>query len=43
MCTQIHTVEYYSTIKNKEVLPFVITRMDFEGIILSEMSEKVKL
>ena len=32
----IHTVEYYSTIKKNEIMPFVATWMDLEMIILSE-------
>ena len=32
--------EYYSAIKKNEILPFVMTWMDLEGIMLSEMSEK---
>ena len=34
-----NTVEYYSAIKN-EVLPFVATWMDLEGIILKAMSDR---
>ena len=33
----IHTIEYYSTIKNNENSPFA-TQMDLEGIMLSEIS-----
>jgi len=33
-------VEYYSAIKNKENLPFAITWVDLEGIVLSEMSDR---
>ena len=36
----IYTIEYYSVIKNKELLPFVTTWMDLEGIMLSEMSDR---
>lgn len=32
----VYTMEYYTTIKKKEVLPFVTTRMDLEGIMLRE-------
>ena len=34
----------YLTVKknNNEILPFVTTQMDLEGIMLSEMSEKDK-
>ena len=34
-------MEYYSAIR-KEILPFVITWMDLENIMLSEISQKVK-
>ena len=36
----IYTMEYYSAIKLKEILPFVTTGMDFEGIMLSEIRER---
>ena len=35
----IHTVEYYSTIKKNEIMPFAATWMDLEIIILSEVSQ----
>ena len=35
----IHTMEYYSTIKNNEIMPSVATQMDPEIIILSEVSQ----
>ena len=31
-------MEYYSAMKNNEILPFATTWMDLEGIILSEIS-----
>ena len=31
-----YTIEYYSAVKNNEILPFVTTWMDLEGILLSE-------
>ena len=31
-------VENYSAMKNEEILPFVTTWMDLEGIMLSEMT-----
>ena len=31
-------MEYYLAIKEKEILPFVTTWMDVEGIILSEIN-----
>ena len=30
---------YYSAIQKNEILPFATTRMDFEGIMLSERSQ----
>ena len=36
----IHTKEYYSVIKKDEILPFVMTWMDLEGIMLSEISQR---
>ena len=35
----IHTMVYYSSIRKKELLPFVTTWMDLEGIMLSEISQ----
>ena len=35
--TQSHTQEY-STMKKNEILPFVTTWMDLEGILLSEIN-----
>ena len=32
-------VEYYSAIKNNEILPFAATWMDLENTILSEISQ----
>ena len=32
-----HTMEYYSAIKKNEVLPFAITWVDLEDIMLSEI------
>ena len=37
----IYTGEYYSAIKNG-ILPFAITWMDLEGIMLSEISQTEK-
>ena len=33
-------MEYYSVIKKNEILPFVTTWMDLEGIMLSEISQR---
>ena len=35
----IYMVEYYSAIKNNEILPFAATWMDLENTILSEISQ----
>ena len=37
-----HTIEYYSTIKKNEILPFAASWMDLEILILSEISQKEK-
>ena len=34
----IYTTEYYSATKKNEIVPFVTTRMDLEGIMLHEIS-----
>ena len=38
----IYTMEYYSTIKRNEIMPFVATWMGLEIIILSEVSQTEK-
>ena len=38
----IHTMEYYSAIKKKEIMPFGATWMDLVTIILSEVSQTEK-
>ena len=38
----IYTMEYYSAMKNNEIMPFATTWMDLE-IILSEVSERQTL
>ena len=35
----IHTIEYYSTIKKNEIMPFAVTRMNLQFIILSEVNQ----
>ena len=36
----IYTMEYYSAIRKNEILPFVATWMDLEGIMISEISHR---
>lgn len=38
----IDTVEYYSVTKKTEILPFVTTQVDLEGIMPSETSQAKK-
>ena len=38
----IYTMEYYSTIKMNEILPFATMWMELEGIMLSEISQSEK-
>ena len=38
----IYTMEYYLAIKKNEIMPFAVTWMDLEIIILSERSQKKK-
>ena len=39
-----YIIEYYSDIKKNEILPFAITWMDLEGIMLSEIIQtKMKM
>ena len=38
----IFTMEYYSAIKENEILPFAAKWMDLENIILSEVSQTEK-
>ena len=42
MLWHIYTIEYYSAIKKKKILPFVTQWMDVESIILSEISQSYK-
>ena len=36
----IYTMEYYSTFKKNEILPFATTWMELEGIMLSGISQR---
>ena len=36
----IYNMEYYSTIKKNEIMPFAATWMDLENIILNEVRER---
>jgi len=38
----IYTMEYYSAIRKDEYLPFTLTWMKLEGIMLSEISQSEK-
>ena len=38
----IHTIQFYLTIKNEAILLFLITWMDLEGIMVSEISQTEK-
>ena len=38
----IYIMEYYSTIKRNEIMPFAATQIQVEIIILSEVSQKEK-
>ena len=38
----IYTTEYYSAVKEKEIMPFAATWMDLEIAILSEVSQIAK-
>ena len=38
----IDTIEYYSTVKKNDIIPFVATWMELETLILSEISQKEK-
>ena len=38
----IYTMEYYSAIRRKQILPFATTWMDQEGIMFSEISQVEK-
>ena len=36
----IYTMEYYSAIKNNEIMPFAATWMALESVILNEASQR---
>ena len=38
----IYTMEYYSDVKKKKILPFVTVWMDLENTMLSEISQSEK-
>ena len=38
----IYTIEYYSAIRKKQILPFATIWMELEGIMLSEISQVEK-
>ena len=38
----IYTMEYYSAIRRKQILPFATTWMELQGIMLSEISQAEK-
>ena len=38
----IYTMEYYSAIRKKKILPFTTTWMELEAIMLSEISQVEK-
>ena len=38
----MYAMEYYSTIKKNEIMPFAATRMDLGSVILSEISHTEK-
>ena len=37
-----YTMEYYSAIKKKKIMPFAATSMELKTLILSEVSQKEK-
>ena len=43
VCTYTHTLEYYSAIKNNEIMPFAATQMDLEIIIINEVRRESKI
>ena len=41
-CTYTHILDYHSAMRKKEILPFVRTKIDVEGIMLTEISHTEK-
>ena len=39
MVWSIYTMDYYSTIRKNEIMPFATTQKDLEILILSEVSQ----
>ena len=39
----VYTMEYYSAIKKKKILPFATAWMDLENIMLSEISQRKQI
>ena len=37
-----YTMEYYSAIKKGEIMPFAVTWMDLESVMLSEISQRIR-
>ena len=42
VCVYIYVMEYYSTIKKNKTMPFEVTWMNLEIVILSEVSQRKK-
>ena len=42
VCVYIYVLEYYSTIKKNKTMPFEVTWMNLEIVILSEVSQAEK-
>ena len=42
LCVCVCVIEYYSAIKNKAIMPFSVTWMDLQIIILSEVNQTGK-
>ena len=38
----VYTMEYYSAVKKKKILPFAVTWMDLENIMLNEVNQSEK-